>query len=92
MARVAAARGELADAERLATEAVAGSEESDSLSDQSLALLDLAEVLATAGRHDEAAAELEQALERAQRKKNLALARQVRARLAELRAETQPAL
>ena len=36
--------------------------------------------------------QLEQALERAQRKKNLALARQLRERLAELRAETQPAL
>ncbi len=92
MARVAAARGELAEAERLAREAVAGSEDSDSLSDQSLALLDLAEVLATAGRLDEAAAELEQSLERAKRKKNLALARQVRERLAGLRAETQPAL
>ncbi len=92
MARVAAARGEPAEAERLAREAVAGSEDLDSLNDQSLALWDLAEVLATAGRVDEAAAELEQALERAQRKKNLALARQVRERLADLRAEAQPVL
>ena len=65
---------------------------SDSLNDQCLALWDLAEVLAAAGRLDEAEAALEQALDRCERKKNLALARQVRERLAELRAETQPAL
>jgi hypothetical protein len=62
------------------------------LDDQCLALWDLAEVLAAADRQAEAAAALEQALDRCRRKKNLALARQVRARLAELRAETQPTL
>ena len=91
LARVHAHRGELAEAERLAREAVAASERTDSLDDQCLVLWDLAEVLAAAGRLDEAAAALEQALDRCQRKKNLALARQVRERLAELRAETQPA-
>jgi hypothetical protein len=50
------------------------------------------EVLARAGCSEEAEAALEQALERCERKKNLALARQVRERLVELRAETQPAL
>jgi tetratricopeptide (TPR) repeat protein len=68
------------------------SEQTDSLDAQSLALWDLAEVLASAGRPDEAEAALEQALERCDRKKNLALARQFRERLAELRAQTQPAL
>src|SRR6266496_328804 len=46
LARVLAHRGELAEAERYAREAVAGSEQSDSLDDQCLALWDLAEVLA----------------------------------------------
>ena len=42
-------RGELAEAERLAREAVAASELTDSLNDQCLALWDLAEVLAAGG-------------------------------------------
>ena len=92
LARVAAAPRRAGEAERLAREGVAGSEETDSLNDQSLALWDLAEVLATAGRADEAAAAFERALDRAERKKNLALARPVRERLAEVRLETQPAL
>ena len=92
LARVHAHRGELAEAERLAREAVAASELSDSLNDQCLVLWDLAEVLAAAGRLDEAEAALEQALDRCKRKKNLALGRQVRERLAELRTQTQPAL
>jgi class 3 adenylate cyclase/tetratricopeptide (TPR) repeat protein len=92
LARVHAHRGDLAEAERLAREAVAGSELCDSLNDQCLVLWDLAEVLATAGRLNEAEAALEQALDRCKRKKNLALGRQVRERLAELRTQTQPAL
>jgi class 3 adenylate cyclase len=92
LARVHTHRGELAEAERLAREAVAASERTDSLNDQCLAFRDLADVLAAAGRVDEAAVALEQALDRCRRKKNLALARQVRGRLAELRAETQPAV
>jgi tetratricopeptide (TPR) repeat protein len=91
MARVCAARGELGEAERLARLALAGSEEFDSLSDQCLALRDLAEVLASADRLDEAEAAFEQALERAERKQNLALARQIRERLVELGAQRQPA-
>ena len=92
LARVHAHRGELAEAERLAREAVAESERTDSLDMQAEALCDLAEVLAAAGRPDDAAAALEQALDRCRRKKNLALARQVGERLVELRSETQPAL
>jgi hypothetical protein len=42
------------------------------------------DVLAAAGRPDDAAAALEQALDRCLRKKNLALARQVSERLADL--------
>ena len=91
LARVHAHRGELAEAERLAREAVAASEQTDSLDDQCRVLWDLAEVLAAAGRLDEAEAAFEQALDRCRRKKNLALARQVRERLVELRAQMQPA-
>jgi class 3 adenylate cyclase len=92
LARVHAHRGELAEADRLAREAVALTEQADSLECQGLALCDLAEVLAHELRSDEVEAALEQALERFERKKNLVLARRVRERLAELRAETQPAL
>ncbi len=92
LARVDAHRGDLAEAERLAREAVAESERTDSLNMQAESLCDLGEVLAAAGRLDEAEAALEQALERCERKKNLALARQVRERLVEVRAEAQPAL
>ena len=49
LARVHAHRGELAEAERLAREAVAASELTDSLDDQCHALWDLAEVLAAPG-------------------------------------------
>ena len=91
LARVHAHRGELAEAERLAREAVAASEQTDSLDDQCRVLWDLAEVLAAARRLDEAEAAFEQALDRCRRKKNLALARQVRERLVELRAQMQPA-
>ena len=84
LARVLAHRGDLAEAERLAREAVALSEENDLLNEQCLALWDLGEVLAAAGRPDDAAAAFEHALDRCRRKKNVALARQVRDRLAEL--------
>ena len=85
--RVQAHRGELAEAERLAREGVAVIERTDSLGEQAFALWDLAEVLATAGRPEDAGAALEQALDRCRRKKNLALAKQVGDRLAQLRGE-----
>ena len=78
------------DDNALARDAVAESERTDSLNMQAEALCDLGEVLAAAGRPDDAAAALEQALDRCLRKQNLALARRVRERLVELRAETQP--
>jgi class 3 adenylate cyclase/tetratricopeptide (TPR) repeat protein len=85
-ALVHASRGEHRPAETLAREAVAIAEGTDGLNLQGKALCDLAEVLAAAGRFDEAAEALEQALERYERKKNLAMVAQIRPRLEELRA------
>jgi tetratricopeptide (TPR) repeat protein len=85
-ARVHAHRGEQLEAQRLAREAVAIVERTDQLTLQGDALCDLAEVLAAADHSDEAAEALEQALERYERKKNLAIVAQVRPRLAEIRA------
>jgi class 3 adenylate cyclase/tetratricopeptide (TPR) repeat protein len=72
-------------AEQLAREAVAITERTDMLDMQGDALWDLADVLAAAGRSDEAAASLEQALTRYERKKNLAMVAQVKPKLEELR-------
>jgi class 3 adenylate cyclase/tetratricopeptide (TPR) repeat protein len=83
-ARVYAHRGEWAEAELLAREAVTGTEQTDSLNEQSLALWDLAEVLAVAGRDSEAITACEQAIDRCRRKKNIALAAQIRRRLDKL--------
>jgi hypothetical protein len=80
-----AARGRLADAESLTREALATMERTDSLNWQGDAFCDLAQVLELEGRRKEAAAALEQALERYERKKNLAMAAQVRPRLEKLR-------
>jgi tetratricopeptide (TPR) repeat protein len=91
MAAVEANRGEHARAEQLEREAVAISERTDALNWQGNALCDLAEVLHAAGRTQEAAATLEQALERYEHKRNLAMAEQARARLAELRSVATPA-
>ena len=66
--------------ERLARKAVALSADSTTLNDKCLARWDLAEVLASAGRIEEAEAALDDALECAARKQHLALARQVRER------------
>jgi class 3 adenylate cyclase len=85
-ALVLAHRGEHAEAERLAHEAVAGSEQSDSLIFQGDGWCDLAEVLAAAGRSDEAEVALREALDRYERKGNLPLARQVRVRLRDIQA------
>jgi tetratricopeptide (TPR) repeat protein len=83
-ARVLADRGQHTDAETLAREAVAIIERTDGLNFQGDALWDLAEILTAAGREDEAAVALTEALERYERKRNLAMARRMRARLAEL--------
>jgi tetratricopeptide (TPR) repeat protein len=80
-ALVLAARDEHGEAERLGREAVAATEQTDSLNTQGDALCDLAEVLERAGRAQEAAAVLEQALDRYERKRNPAMAARVRQRL-----------
>jgi class 3 adenylate cyclase/tetratricopeptide (TPR) repeat protein len=79
-ALVDAHRGDLDRAEALAREAVAISEQTDALNWQGDALSDLAEVLDAGGRSDDAEAALEQALERYERKRNVAMADQLRAR------------
>jgi tetratricopeptide (TPR) repeat protein len=81
---VLADRGQYSDAETLAREAVAIIARTDGLNFQADALCDLAEVLAAAGREDEAAAALTEALDRYDRKRNIAMSRWVRGRLAEL--------
>jgi tetratricopeptide (TPR) repeat protein len=80
-ARVQASRGEHDKAEQLARQAVAIGERTDGLNFQGDALCDLAEVLETAGKAEEAVAALRQALERYERKKNLVMAGRVRERL-----------
>jgi tetratricopeptide (TPR) repeat protein len=83
-AKVLARRSEHAEAERLALEAVAISEKTDQLLVQGDVYADLAEVLLLAGKPAEAAAALEQALERYERKGNLVSAQRAQTRLAEL--------
>jgi Flp pilus assembly protein TadD len=83
-AKLLARRGRQAEAEKLAREAVAVSEETDALNDQGDVLMDLAEVLALAGKGDEAAAALEQALALYVRKGSVVMAERTRARLEEL--------
>ena len=82
LALVLAYRGEHAEAVRLGREAVAIMEPTDSLTEQAQALTDLADVLAAAGRTEEARAALRQALDRYERKKNLVMAERVREKLA----------
>ena len=81
-AKVLARRGEHAEAERLAREAVAIGATTEHLNAQGDANADLAEVLLLGGKADEAAAALEQALDRYERKGNLVMARRMRDRLA----------
>jgi class 3 adenylate cyclase/tetratricopeptide (TPR) repeat protein len=84
-ALVHADRGEHDQAERLAHEAIAIAERTDGLNFQGDAFCDLAEVLAAAGRGGEAAVALEHAVERYERKRNVAMVAQVRPKLEELR-------
>jgi class 3 adenylate cyclase len=74
-------RGEHAEAEEAAREAVAAVERTDGLNDQAAAWWDLAEVLQSAGRGDEAAAAFGEALERYERKKNIPMTRRLRERI-----------
>jgi tetratricopeptide (TPR) repeat protein len=84
-AKLLARRGEHSPAERLARGAVAIAEQTDSLNDHGDALTDVAEVLTLAGRHEDAAIELEGALRLDEEKGNLVSAGKARARLAVLR-------
>jgi class 3 adenylate cyclase/tetratricopeptide (TPR) repeat protein len=81
-AKVLARRGEHVEAERLACEAVAIGEGTDILNGQGDANADLAEVLLLGNKPDEAAAALERALDRYERKGNLVMAGRTRDRLA----------
>jgi len=87
LARVHADRGEFAEAERLAREGMEALDETQWLVEQTHAVWDLAEVLAAANRPAEASAAFEQALDRAGRKKNVALAAQIQRRWDELARE-----
>ncbi len=86
-ALVKAHRGEHATAERLAREAVEIGEQTEALNAQADTFADLGEVLALAGRREEAAAALEHALARYEAKENVVRAGRMRERLAALRAE-----
>jgi tetratricopeptide (TPR) repeat protein len=83
-AKVLVRRGEHPEAERLAREAVAMAEDTDWLNFVADTYADLGEVLALAGRADEAAAAFGEALARYERKENLVIAERTRARLAEI--------
>jgi class 3 adenylate cyclase/tetratricopeptide (TPR) repeat protein len=83
-AKVLARRGQHAEAEPLVREAVAIADTTDFLNGQGDTNADLAEVLVLTAKHDEAAAALQQALERYERKGNLVMAQRTQARLAEL--------
>jgi class 3 adenylate cyclase/tetratricopeptide (TPR) repeat protein len=85
-AKVLARRGEHAEAELLAREAVGIGEETHLLNGQGNANADLAEVLLLTGKPDEAAAALEQALKHYERKGNRVSTQRAQTRLAELRA------
>ena len=86
LALVLANRGDFADAERLVREAIVLGDSTDALGWQADARWDLATILIAAGRIDEAIDALEQALALHERKQNLAMARRVRGRLADLAA------
>ncbi len=80
-ALVCSARGQHAEAEQLAREAVAWAERTDGLRLHGDALSDLAEVLDAAGRREEAIAAWKEALDRYERKEVIPLAGRVRERL-----------
>jgi Flp pilus assembly protein TadD len=83
-AKVLARRGQYAEAERLAREAVTAADTTDALVSQGDARRDLAEVLELAGERQGAAAALTKALELYERKGTVVPAQRVRERLAAL--------
>jgi tetratricopeptide (TPR) repeat protein len=88
MAKVLARRGQHAEAQRLAREAVALCEKTEMLNAQGDAHADLAEVLQLGGNADQATTALEQATDRYKRKENRVSAQRTRERLAALEAPT----
>jgi tetratricopeptide (TPR) repeat protein len=87
----AAAQGDhTAETERIARRAVAVLDRTDALNLQAEALSNLAEVLTSAGKTDDAAEALEQALDRYERKKNQAMLMQVRPQLEAIRRVNAP--
>ena len=82
--KVLARRGELAESERLAREAVAICDPTDMLDAKGDAYSDLAEVLVLAGKHDAAAEALQRARKLYEQKENRASERRVVLRLEEL--------
>jgi class 3 adenylate cyclase/tetratricopeptide (TPR) repeat protein len=82
--KVLARRGEHAEAQWLAREAVSIANDTDQLDRQGDAYADLAEVVRLGGKPDEAVSALEHALDRYERKGNLVSAHRARTRLAEL--------
>ena len=83
-AKVLARRGEHAEAERLAREAVAIGDEAEIIDSLADALMDLAEVLELADRREEAAGEVEKALSLYERKGNDVMVGRAQATLAKL--------
>ncbi|HEU5477558.1 MAG TPA: adenylate/guanylate cyclase domain-containing protein [Gaiellaceae bacterium] len=84
LARVSAHRGELVEGERLAREAVAVIDKTDSLIFQAAAREALAEVLEASGRASEAREALQEVRGRYERKGHVVLAERTRERLASL--------
>ena len=84
-AKIFARRGEHAEAERLAREAVAIGEQTGILDPKADMYADVAEVFLLTGKPDEAAAALAEAHECYERKGNVVSAQRARARLTELR-------
>jgi class 3 adenylate cyclase len=82
LSRVHASRGEHSEAEPLINEAVGLSEETDAIDAQGDAFDDLWDVLRLGNRAEDAASALERALDRYERKRNLAMAERVREKLA----------
>jgi tetratricopeptide (TPR) repeat protein len=78
--KVLACRGEYDQAERLAREAVGLAQPTDGIVEKGDAWADLAEVLERAGKHDEAADALEQAVALYERKGSIASVESVRSR------------
>jgi class 3 adenylate cyclase/tetratricopeptide (TPR) repeat protein len=88
-ARMLARRGKHEEAIRLAREALDVAETTEDLNSTAEAYADLGEVLTLAGRPQEAAETLEQALVRFETKENLVMAGRTRERLATLRAKVR---